>query len=295
MKLLTYYYEDREVIGVLHEKGREIIPLHTLGLFYRSMNELIEGATTAEMAKMKKAVHAKLPSGAILCEKTKAVSPIPIPKQDIICLGWNYSEHVAESSKFRGDKGDLPEHPIYFSKRVNRAIADGEAIPDLSHLETQLDYEVELGVIIGKDAKNVSAAKAKDYIFGYTIINDVSARTLQRRHKQFYFGKSLDGTTPMGPWIVTADEFSNFPPKVKIASFVNGEVRQSATTAQMIFSIPHIIAELSAGFTLKVGTIIATGTPGGVGMGFDPPRFLKSGDVVECEIEGIGKLTNRLT
>jgi 2-keto-4-pentenoate hydratase/2-oxohepta-3-ene-1,7-dioic acid hydratase in catechol pathway len=154
-----------------------------------------------------------------------------------------------------------------------------------------LDYECELGVIIGKDAKNVKTEDAAEYIFGYTIVNDVSARNLQTRHKQWYFGKSLDGFTPIGPCIVTADEIP-FPPKLKITATVNGELRQDSATDLLITGIPEIIAELSSGMTLLPGTIIATGTPSGVGMGFDPPKFLKSGDVVECAVEGIGTLRN---
>ena len=158
-------------------------------------------------------------------------------------------------------------------------------------LVERLDYEAELAVVIGKDASHVEEADAAEYVLGYTIINDVSARQVQTRHKQWYFGKSLDGFTPMGPCIVTADEFE-FPPRLSIQSKVNGELRQNSNTELLIFGIPHIIRELSQGITLKAGTIIATGTPAGVGMGFEPPRFLKSGDQVECIIEGIGSLKN---
>ena len=154
-----------------------------------------------------------------------------------------------------------------------------------------LDYEAELGVVIGKDCKNVSENEAPNYIFGYTIINDVSARNLQTAHNQWYFGKSLDGFTPMGPCIVTADEIA-YPPALAISSSVNGEARQKSNTSYMLHSISEIISELSRGITLRAGTIIATGTPAGVGMGFTPPKFLKKGDVVTCEIQGIGKLTN---
>ena len=154
-----------------------------------------------------------------------------------------------------------------------------------------LDYETELAVVLGRDAKNVAEADAFDYVFGYTIVNDVSARNLQTGHKQWYFGKGLDGFTPMGPCLVTRDEFAQ-PPALAIRTYVNGELRQDAVTDQLLFSIPHILHELSQGMTLQAGTIIATGTPAGVGMGFDPPKFLKAGDVVRCEIEGIGTLEN---
>ena len=164
-----------------------------------------------------------------------------------------------------------------------------------SHIDLvdHLDYEVELAVIIGRKCRNVSIDDAKNFIFGYTILNDVSGRDIQTSYKQWYFGKSLDGFTPIGPYIVTADEFV-FPPKLTIQSYVNGELRQNANTSQLIFGISHIISELSKGMTLEAGTIIATGTPSGAGMGFDPPKFLKVGDKVECRIEGIGSLVNEV-
>ena len=169
----------------------------------------------------------------------------------------------------------------------------GQPPPRPGHFDLvdSLDYEVELAVVLGKDAKNVTQETAMDCVFGYTILNDVSARNLQTGHKQWYFGKSLDGFAPMGPCIVTREEFA-WPPAQAIRAWVNGELRQEAVTDQLIFSIPHILQELSRGMTLQAGTIIATGTPAGVGMGFDPPKFLKAGDVVRCEIEGIGTLEN---
>ena len=160
-------------------------------------------------------------------------------------------------------------------------------------LTQKLDYEAELAVIIGKDCRNIKGEEVKDYIFGYTILNDVSARDIQTRHKQWYFGKSLDESTPMGPCIVTADEIV-WPPALKIQSFINGELRQNSNTSQFIFSIDYVVEELSKGMTLKAGTIISTGTPAGVGMGFTPPKFLKPGDIRECRIEKIGTLTNQV-
>ena len=200
--------------------------------------------------------------------------------------------HAEESARFKKEAfdGERP-YAIYFSKRVNRATDPGAGIPSHRDIVTDLDYEAELAVIIGREASHVREEDVKDYIFGYTIINDVSARTLQTRHKQWYFGKGLDGFTPMGPWITTADEVA-FPPALAISSKVNGELRQHSNTSLLMTGIAEIIEELSSGITLLPGTIIATGTPAGVGMGFDPPKFLKSGDVVECTIEGIGTLCN---
>ena len=180
---------------------------------------------------------------------------------------------------------------VYFSKRVSEAVPPDGFIESHVGLVERLDYENELAVILGKTARNVKAADAADYIFGYTIVNDVSARDVQTAHKQFYFGKSLDGFTPMGPCIVTADEIA-FPPALKISTTVNGELRQDSNTAMFLNGIGEVLEELTAGMTLLPGTIIITGTPAGVGMGFEPPKFLKPGDVVTCEIEGIGVLTN---
>ena len=168
-----------------------------------------------------------------------------------------------------------------------------ETLQSADAIEADIDNDVNYFlVVLGRDARDVPAGQTRDYIFGYTILNDVSARDVQTAHKQWYFGKSLDGFTPIGPCIVTADAFADYPPRLGIRSFVNGEKRQDSNTALQIFDIDHVIAELSQGMTLKAGTIIATGTPAGVGMGMDPPQFLKPGDVVRCEIEGIGTLTN---
>ena len=174
----------------------------------------------------------------------------------------------------------------------DKVVPGYKGIPEPSDdAETVGPSEVELAVIIGKAAKDVSEKDAHKHVLGYTVINDVSARNVQTRHKQWYFGKSFDGFTPMGPCIVTADEFS-FPPELAIRSYVNGELRQDSSTSLLIFGIAHVISELSKGMTLFPGTVIAMGTPAGVGMGFDPPRFLSAGDEVRCEIEGIGSLTN---
>ena len=223
----------------------------------------------------------------------KLCAPIPRPLQDIVCLGINYDEHAKEAGGFSKEAfgGERP-YTIYFSKRVSRAVPDGGFIEAHTDLVQKLDYECELAVVLGKDARDVPAGQTKDYVFGYTILNDVSARDVQTAHKQWYFGKSLDGFTPIGPCIVTADEFDTYPPKLGIRSFVNGEKRQDSNTGLQIFDIDHVIHELSQGMTLKAGTIIATGTPAGVGMGMDPPQFLKPGDTVRCEIDGIGSLTN---
>ena len=292
MKLLTFEHDNKESIGMLINDTK-IMPLWNLNINYKSMHELICNITESEMQKLKDKNLIEINSkNLISIEEVKKAAPIPEPAQDIICLGINYMAHAEESARYKKEAFERDrKYPVYFSKRVNRATTDGDIIPLYDDLVDSLDYECELAVIIGKDAKNVSADSAYGYVFGYTIMNDVSARNLQTRHKQWYFGKSLDGFTPMGPWIVTKDEFEE-PPVLKICSRVNGELRQNSVTDLMITTIADAISELSQGMTLKAGTIIAMGTPAGVGMGFEPPKFLKSGDIIECEIEGIGCIKN---
>lgn len=294
MKLITYRIDQKERVGVLSQNGEWVIPVQALGLEYSSMFELIEGMSDSEgqlLAHAAKKEPCSIP-GTVELKEVKLLPPIPVPKQDIICLGLNYMEHAKESAQYKKEAfTGTRSYAVYFSKRVNRTVGDGEMIPSHRKIVKRLDYEVELAVIIGKDAKDLAPEQVKDYIFGYTIINDISARDIQTNHQQWYFGKSLDGFTPMGPCITTADALP-YPPALGIRSLVNGEVRQDSNTGWMIFDIDHIVSELSQGVTLKAGTIISTGTPEGVGMGFVPPKFLKSGDVVECIIEGIGRIKN---
>lgn len=293
MKLLTFNYQGKERIGVLSNSEKTIYPISGFGLKYSTMNELIANLTKAERKTLEDGVEDGIADGVLL-SSVKVLAPIPYPNQDIICLGINYIDHAEESARYKKeDFGGERPFAVYFSKRVNHAIGDGDFIDSYADFVERLDYEVELAFIIGKDAKDVVPKDVKDYVFGYTIINDVSARDIQTRHKQWYFGKSLDDFTPMGPWIVTADEIS-YPPELDLQSRVNGEVRQNSNTRLMVFGIDHIVSELSRGMTLKAGTIIATGTPSGVGMGFDPPKFLKQEDVVECYIEGIGMISNTI-
>lgn len=288
MRLYTIQVNGEEKVAVGYKETDGLYLLESFGLSARDMNDLILRMNAETFARLQQP-----PAGAAALSLKQAAlcAPIPRPRQDVVCLGLNYFDHAAEAARFSGEAfgGERPV-TIYFSKRVNEAVAPGGTIPAYEGLVDSLDYESELGVIIGKDAKNVSANEAFDYIFGYTVINDVSARNLQTRHKQWYLGKSLDGFTPMGPCIVTADEIG--VPELKIESYVNGEPRQCSNTNLLMKSIPGMIEELSAGITLQAGTIIATGTPAGVGMGRKPPVFLKPGDTVECRIEKIGSLIN---
>ena len=292
MKILTYKHGGETAVGVLKNDGSEVVPVNYLGCSAIDMNTFLDVQNEKKLEKLDR--NKELMQGIPL-DEVQILSPIPHPKQDIVCLGINYYAHAEEAARFHDEAfgGERPV-PIYFSKRINRALADGEEIDGHLDIVDSLDYEAELAVIIGKDARNVKPEEVFEYVFGYTILNDMSARNLQTSHKQWYFGKSLDGFLPMGPCIVTAEEFP-YPPRLSIQSRVNGELRQDSSTELMIFGIDHVVSELSAGMTLKAGTIIATGTPAGVGMGFDPPRFLKPGDVVECSIEGIGTLVNRVS
>ncbi len=222
------------------------------------------------------------------------LAPIEHPKRNIFCIGKNYIEHAKElTGKPIKEIDGIPDDPIYFAKVAYPAIGDNAEIKLHSGVTDEVDYEVELGVIISKVCKNVSKENAKEYIFGYTIINDITARDLQGKHFQWLRGKSLDTFCPMGPVIVTADEISNHS-NLKISLSVNGEIRQDSNTSKMIFNIEYLISELSKGMTLMPGDIIATGTPKGVGMGFTPPKYLKEGDEVICKIENIGELKNIL-
>lgn len=273
MKYITFKHNESELVGAL--LGDSVAPLRE----FSSMEELIcaGGVKT-------------LPEERIPFGEVHILAPIPRPAQDIICLGMNFADHTKEAARFHPSMV-REDFAVYFSKRVNEAVPHGGFIDSHPDVTQRVDYEAEIAFIIGKDAYKVSAEKAEEYVFGYTILNDVSAREVQTRHKQFYLGKSLDSFTPMGPCIVTADEFS-FPPEIGVRCYVNGELRQDGNTRQWIYGIENVIADLSAAMTLKAGTIISMGTPAGVGMGFDPPKFLKAGDAVICEADGIGRLVN---
>ncbi len=215
------------------------------------------------------------------------LSPIPRPLKNVMCVGKNYRDHAIEM----GGEASVPEHPMIFTKAPTAVSAHQAPIPAYESLTDALDYEGELAVIIGKKGKEIARAEALDYIFGYTVLNDVTARDLQSRHKQFFIGKSLDGTCPMGPWIVSKDEIGD-PHILAIETKVNGETRQKSNTSQFIFPIDEIIHVLSKGMTLEPGDIIATGTPAGVGFAMEPKGTLQAGDTVDITIEGVGTLSN---
>jgi 2-keto-4-pentenoate hydratase/2-oxohepta-3-ene-1,7-dioic acid hydratase in catechol pathway len=230
-------------------------------------------------------------------EGVTLLAPIPLPRRNVFCVGKNYRAHVAE---FGASGYDTPERsvetpakPVVFSKATTAVIGSGAEIDPHRGVTAELDYEGELAVIIGPGGRGIGRERAADHVWGYTIVNDVTARDLQRDHKQWLLGKSLDTHCPMGPYAVTADEIPDVT-ALELRTLVNGEPRQSATVKDMIFDIPDLIATISAGITLLPGDLIATGTPAGVGIGFTPPRFLTGGDVVEVTITGLGTLRNRV-
>ena len=301
MRFYTAVINDKEELLVGFEQGARAYRLSFLArlvpkLAFADMNALVMGwneEVKAALASL--AANEDVLSGAAVnVDELQLCAPIVHPRQDVVCLGINYDAHAQEAGRFSDEAfgGERP-YTIYFSKRVSRATATKELVPSYKGLVDSLDYECELGVVLGKDCKGVTKEEAKQYIFGYTIINDISARNLQTRHKQWYLGKSLDGFTPMGPCIVTADEIGD-EQSLEISCTVNGELRQSSNTKYMIQTVCGAISELSQGMTLQAGTIIATGTPAGVGMGMQPPQFLQTGDVVECRIAKIGVLTNTI-
>ena len=292
MKLVTYFAQGVETVGVLTPDGKRVCPLSAFGYPCADMVEAIGLLNREEVAKLSARLAAGEAPEAAALASVKLLAPIPRPRQDVVCLGVNYAEHGEEATGFGGLEFQREKWPaIYFSKRVNRAVDPEAPVDSHSDLVSDLDYEAELAVVLGKDALNVAENDAEAYIFGYTILNDISARTLQNCHKQWYRGKSLDDFTPIGPWIVTADEIA-YPPRLNISCTVNGEVRQNSNTRLMIHTIGQCISEFSAGLTLQTGTIIATGTPSGVALGMEEPKWLQPGDVVECTVEGIGTLRN---
>lgn len=220
-------------------------------------------------------------------QEVKLLAPIPTPRKNVFCIGKNYREHAIEM----GSEKDIPTELIVFTKAPTTVNGHLDLIPSHQEITNQLDYEGELAIVIGKTGKAIKKEEAMDYIFGYTILNDITARDIQSKHKQFFLGKSLDGSCPIGPWIVHKSVIPK-PQDLTIETKVNGEVRQSSSTKHLIFSIEEIIETLSKGMTLEAGDIIATGTPAGVGKGFKPPKFLKTGDVIDISIEKIGTLRN---
>jgi 2-keto-4-pentenoate hydratase/2-oxohepta-3-ene-1,7-dioic acid hydratase in catechol pathway len=234
-------------------------------------------------------------SEPVALKGVKLAAPVGPLAKNVICVGKNYHDHAQEFARSgvdqSGDKQEVPADPVIFTKSTSSLADPFQRISASSDPTHTVDYEGELGIVIGKRCKNVKRAEALDYVFGYTIVNDVTARAVQQRHKQWFLGKSLDSFCPVGPWLVTRDEFG-VPDAQELATFVNGERRQFAKLRDMIFDVPTFIETVTAYVTLEPGDLLATGTPAGVGIGFDPPRYLVPGDVVKISISGIGDLTN---
>lgn len=285
MKLLTFFQNHRVAIGALRDGAivdlasvaPDMITLIAMGPFGLSRAKALvdEAKETIPLADV------------------KLMAPIRTPKRNIMCLGRNYLEHARESYEARGEKVIVPDYPVIFTKATTTINGPYDDIPYDAAVSESIDFEVELGVIVGPGGKNISLENAMNHVFGYVVLNDVTARDMQDQHKQFFKGKSLDGSCPIGPWIVTADEIPD-PHNLRLTCRVNDELMQDSNTGEMLFNIPAIIQTLSRGMTLMPGDIVATGTPAGVGFARTPPVYLRPGDVVECEVEGIGSIRNKI-
>jgi 2-keto-4-pentenoate hydratase/2-oxohepta-3-ene-1,7-dioic acid hydratase in catechol pathway len=285
MKIARYMEDSQPRIGIVNADGSSV---RALAPDIRDMVDLISRYGDAKGIPQ--------PQGpALPLDGLKLLAPIT-PRRNIFCVGKNYREHAKEFSGSGFEAGavkgkEIDEYPAVFSKPPSTVVGNGDTVSLHPQATSAVDYEAELGVVIGKGGRDIKAADAYGHVFGYTIINDVTARDRQRNHKQWFLGKGLDTFCPMGPWITTADELDGANLSVKC--WVNGELRQDANTSDLIFDIPTLIATISAGLTLQPGDVLATGTPAGVGIGFNPPRFLKAGDEVRISISGIGTLSNR--
>ncbi|MDP2817142.1 MAG: fumarylacetoacetate hydrolase family protein [Polaromonas sp.] len=287
MKIAAFRHTGQPGVGLVSADLQSVQPFD-LPAAQRELGAL----PVIEMLARGEALPALL--AAVALAEVQLIAPIPKPRRNIFCVGKNYFAHAREfagsgfdSSAQAGE--DIPADPIYFTKVPESVVGPGAAI-EMPAASDAIDYEAELTVIIGRGGKGIAAKDAMAHVWGYTIINDVTARDWQSRHKQWLLGKSFDTFCPMGPWLVSADECDGT--KTSVRCYVNGEERQNASTTDLIFDIPKLIETLSAGITLYPGDIIATGTPVGVGIGFKPPKYLKSGDVVRVEIDGIGTLEN---
>jgi 2-keto-4-pentenoate hydratase/2-oxohepta-3-ene-1,7-dioic acid hydratase in catechol pathway len=288
MKLAAYQYKSDQYVGVVSDDLQTVTP-------YQLSQEAAQRGALGIIEMMADGQTLPAMGQAVALKEVCLLAPIPKPRRNIFCVGKNYLDHVKEikDSKLgeaQGSMANLPKHPVVFSKVPETVIASRMGIDSHPAATQEMDYEAELAVVIAKKGKAISKTDAMKHVWGYTIINDVSARDVQAKHVQFHIGKSFDTFCPMGPWLVSADELDE--KNTKIQCWVNGELRQDGNTNQMIFDIPTVIESISAGMTLYPGDVIATGTPSGVGMGFKPPRFLKKGDSVKIQIDGIGVLEN---
>ncbi len=287
MRIAAFFHQGQPQVGCVSDDLKTVRPWD-LPLADREL-----GALTL-VDRLSRGETLPEPGAALALTEVQLRAPLPHPRRNIFCVGKNYHAHAKEFARSGFDSsakagGEIPAEPIIFSKVPECVIATGEAI-EMPKVSTAIDYEAELAVVIGKGGKGISKAEAMDHVWGYTIVNDVTARDWQNRHMQWHMGKSFDTFCPMGPWLVSADSLDGTQTRVRC--WVNGEERQNASTTDLIFDIPTLIETLSAGITLYPGDVIATGTPVGVGIGFTPPQYLKAGDVVRVEIDGLGVLEN---
>jgi 2-keto-4-pentenoate hydratase/2-oxohepta-3-ene-1,7-dioic acid hydratase in catechol pathway len=286
MHLVTFLHEGQATVGIADQALTQVSPLPR-----DVAPDMI--ALIANFDSLKGTLTASA-GGPLPIASVELLAPIPRPARNVFCVGKNYHEHAKEFAGSGFDssaKEVVPEAPVIFTKPSSTVIGSGKSIPNYLDPTDSTDYEGELTVVIGRGGRGIKKQDALAHVFGYTIINDVTARTLQHKHRQWFIGKGIDGFCPMGPAILTADEMPD-PTEMRLTTSVNGEKRQDASVTDLIFDIPTLIETLSAGITLEPGDLIATGTPAGVGLGFTPPRFLKKGDVVTIEVSGIGKLEN---
>jgi len=287
MKIVAYRLNGRSGVGLVSADLQHVQPFD----LPEAQSDLGAQALI-EMQARGDTLPALLP--ALALNEVQIIAPLPRPRRNIFCVGKNYFAHAKEFAGSGFDSsaksgGDIPADPIIFTKVPESVVGPGAAI-EMPAVSTAIDYEAELAVIIGRGGKGIAAKDAMAHVWGYTIVNDITARDWQGRHQQWHMGKSFDTFCPMGPWLVSADELDGT--KTGVRCYVNGEERQNASTADLIFDIPKLIETLSAGITLYPGDVIATGTPVGVGIGFKPPKYLQAGDVVRVEIDGIGSLEN---
>lgn len=293
MKFISYIYDGKEDYGIFNNNS--IIPMTNLLKYLgkevpKTLLDFIRIYSDSLIQDLE-SILSKEDIENIPYDHVKVTAPIPYPRRNVFCLGKNYREHAMEVKSLPSGSKAIPDFPIYFTKVADPCIGHMDKVKIPKEYTEKIDYEVELAIVIGKDGKDIPREKAEEYIFGYTIANDITARDIQKKHSQWHKGKSLDTFLPVGPYIVHKSQIG-LPVELDISCKVNGELRQKSNTRELIFDIPYIISDLSKGLTLRAGDIILTGTPAGVGMGFDPPKFLKAGDVVECYIEKIGRLVN---
>ena len=287
MRIATFVLNGQREVGLVAKDGKTVTRLMlTAEQAARGAQALIEIQANGQ----------PLPAAtgaAVALSEVRLESPLPLPRRNVWCVGRNYHAHAKElsASVFKDNDANPDSWPIVFTKVPECVVGPFDDVLVPVGVSSDIDYEAELAVVIGTGGKNIARAEAMKHVFGYTVVNDVTARDVQMRHQQWDMGKSFDTFCPMGPWIATADEFDGT--KTRVRCWVNGELRQDGPTENMIFDIPTLIETISRGITLYPGDVIATGTPAGVGMGFKPSRWLQAGDVVRVEIDGIGAIENR--